>query len=79
MKMQSGITQFFQGWWGKKIGGALSKFNIFSYHEWAQLGEGENLYDALVYAINHTSWVPDGPHDNYRLMGQGYYNELKIE
>lgn len=45
----------------------LPSFNQFSIHEWTKLKEGDNLYDALTYAINHTDWIPDGPHYNYFL------------
>lgn len=71
LKMQSSSTQIYQGWWGDFKKGETSKFNIFAYHEWTKLGEGDNLYNALMYAIDQTPWVPDGPHDNFRLMGQG--------
>jgi hypothetical protein len=77
--MQSGETQVYQGWWNKFEKGELTEFDLFAYHEWTKLGEGDNLYDALTYAINHTDWVPDGPHDNYRLMGQGDITDLRIE
>jgi hypothetical protein len=79
LNMQSGQTQIYQGWWGEVPKGATSKFNIFAYHEWTQLGEGDSLYDALMYAINHTDWIPDGPHDTLRLMGQGDLTELDLE
>ncbi len=79
LKMVSGETQVFQGWWGERPGGFTSKFNKFCVHEWTKLKEGAHLYDALVYAINETDWIPNGPHDNYRLKGQGYFTELRIE
>jgi hypothetical protein len=65
--------------WGEVPKGDTSKYNHFTYHEWTKLGEGDNLDDALIYAINHTDWVPDGPHDNFRLMGQGDLTDLRIE
>ena len=79
LKMSSSYTQIYQGWWGEVPKGGTSKFNIFAYHEWTKLGEGDHLYDALTYAINHTDWIPDGPHDNFRLMGQGDLTGLRIE
>ena len=36
-------------------------------------------HDALMYTINETDWIPDGPHDNYRLKGQGDLTDLRIE
>jgi hypothetical protein len=65
-------TQIYQGWWNDPSkGGVLSKFNLFSFNEWNRLKNGDSFYDAISYAINpqHTPWVPDGPQDNYRLMG----------
>lgn len=79
LNMAGPYTQIYQGWWGDFDKGETSKFNIFAYHEWTRLGVGDNLYDALMYAINHTDWVPNGPHDNYRLMGQGDITGLKID
>lgn len=79
LKMSSSYTQIYQGWWGEVPKGGTSKFNIFAYHEWTKLREGDHLYDALTYAINHTDWIPDGPHDNFRLMGQGDLTDLRIE
>ena len=79
LKMPSSYTQIYQGWWGEVPKGETSKFNIFAYHEWTRLGAGDKLYQALLYAINHTGWIPDGPHDNFRLMGQGDITDLEIE
>lgn len=79
LKMQSSYTQIYQGWWSEFKKGGISKYNHFAYHEWTKLGEGDNLYNALMYAINETDWIPDGPHDNFRLMGQGVITDLKIE
>jgi len=79
LRMSSSQTQVFQGWWGEFKKGETSKFNHFAYHEWTKLGEGDNLYNALMYAINETDWIPDGPHDNYRVKGQGDLTDLRIE
>jgi hypothetical protein len=79
LNMASSYTQIYQGWWGEVPKGETSKFNIFAYHEWTQLGEGDSLYEASMYAINHTDWIPDGPHDTFRLMGQGDLSELNLE
>ncbi len=79
MRMSSSQTQALQGWWGEFEKGETSKFNHFAYHEWTKLKEGDNLYQALLYAINETDWIPDGPHDNYRVKGQGDITDLKIE
>ena len=79
LKMSSSYTQIYQGWWGEVPKGGTSKYNHFAYHEWTKLGEGDNLYQALLYAINETDWIPDGPHDNFRLMGQGDLTDLRVE
>lgn len=77
--MSSSWTQVFQGWWGEVPKSETSKFNHFAIHEWSKLEEGDSLYTALMYAINETDWIPDGPHDNYRLKGQGDLTDLRIE
>jgi hypothetical protein len=79
LRMQSEETQVFQGWWDDVPKGSTSKYNHFAYHEWTKLGEGDNLYNALIYAINETDRIPNGPHDNYRLKGQGDITGLKID
>ncbi len=79
LKMSSSYTQIYQGWWGEVPKGGTSKYNHFAYHEWTKLGEGDNLYQALLYAIDETDWIPDGPHDNFRLMGQGDITDLRVE
>jgi hypothetical protein len=80
LKMQSDETQIYQGWRGEAPKGETSKYNHFAYHEWTKLGEGDNLYNALMYAIDETDWIPDGPHDNFRLMGQGDdLTDLRVE
>jgi hypothetical protein len=74
---ETSISRVYQGWYSMYY----SRLWPWSteYHEWTQLGEGDNLDDALIYAINHTDWIPNGPHDNFRLMGQGDLTDLRIE
>jgi len=79
--MASGATQVLQGWWGEVPKGDLSKFNKFSIDEWTKFKEGDNLYDALMYAIQHGDPDPleEGPLETYRLKGQGDLTEVRIE
>lgn len=57
----------------------FASLTTVSIHKWTKLGEGDNLWEALTYAIDETDWIPDGPHDNFRLMGQGDLTDLRIE
>jgi len=82
LQMSSSSTQFYQGWWGEKSTAARSEFSKFSENEWSKLKQGNSLYDALIYAIDNAEIDPillENPLDNFRLMGQGYLTELKIE
>jgi len=77
--MCSSATQVYQGWWNEAIKGETSRYNIWTFNEWDKLKDGDTLWNAITYTINQTKWVPSGPHDNYRLMGQGDLTALRIQ
>jgi hypothetical protein len=77
LNMKSGETQIYQGWWNEAIKGEATPYNTFAYHEWTKLGEGKNLWDALTYAISHTT--DPAPRENLRFMGQGDFLGFRIE
>jgi hypothetical protein len=77
LNMKCGETRVYQGWWGEAEKGEATPYNTFAYHEWTKLGEGYNLWDALDYAIKHTT-DPE-PRENLRFMGQGDFLVFRIE
>jgi hypothetical protein len=47
--------------------------------EWEKLGEGEDLYSALYDVIGQqTDFSPGAPVNNYRLKGQGFFDEIEL-
>ncbi len=45
---------------------------------WERLGEGDNIKEAIEYAISQQTNLedPNAPVNNYRLKGRGYYPDI---
>ncbi|MBN2019508.1 MAG: hypothetical protein JW749_04715 [Sedimentisphaerales bacterium] len=71
----SSRNHFYQGWYNEakvKPFPQETDFQMWTQWEWAQLGAGENLYDALAYTIwRQERFGPEDPINNFRLKGMG--------
>jgi hypothetical protein len=78
---ESSRSRIYQGWYGKSTSWIVyTGFQRWTQDEWERLGEGDNLYDALLYVINQkTEFGPEDPVNNYRLKGQGSIWEILLQ
>jgi len=77
-----GKSRIYQGWFVESFSQywpwehAYEKWSRF---EWEELGNGENLYWAIMHTIDkQTEFGPDAPVNNYRLKGQGLLTDLVL-
>jgi len=77
---ETSISRAYQGWYDKSYAGFFSEYSEFTRDEWGKLGEGDNLYEALNYAISQqTEFVdPNAPVNTYRLKGQGFITDIRL-
>jgi hypothetical protein len=72
-------SRVYHSWYNKCTSGPTSTFSKWSDDVWQQLGDGDNLYDALMYTINQqTEFGDNAPVNNYRLKGQGLPVDKKL-
>jgi hypothetical protein len=69
-------NRFYQGWYGKPDLNPPDEpetaYQKWTQDEWNELGKGEGLYWALMYAIFwQTEAGPEDPMNNFRVKGQG--------
>lgn len=79
---ETGRSRVYQGWFGEAIGQYWpweSEYQKWTRLEWEELGNGENLYWALMHVISQqTEFGPDAPVNNYRLKGQGSLMDIEL-
>ncbi len=86
MSVACGLTntsesRFYQGWFCESWSRFWPEtdFQQFSRQEWEALGNGEELYWAVLEAIwQQDSFGPDDPAYNYRIKGQGDPQNFRI-
>jgi hypothetical protein len=68
----------FHGWFNDIPVGFWTEYGKWTRAVWKALGEGNNLEDALIYAVDHTTIGPNYPSNNFRLKGQGFIWEIYL-
>jgi hypothetical protein len=68
------ISSFFQGWydraWTRPPNEPETEYQKWTRLQWERLGEGDNLFDAIMYVIyQQTDFSSGAPVNNYRLRG----------
>jgi hypothetical protein len=69
-------SQAYLGWWGPVPEGNPPPVPEDAYQKWTRnmwkkLGEGDDFYQALLYAISQqTDFTPKAPANNFRLKGE---------
>ncbi len=78
LRLTGGIGgKYYQGWWKEaEVKPGKSIYEIFSVLEWAELKEGENLYQAVYYASQE---APFEAVRDFRMYGLGDMTAVKIE
>lgn len=77
-------SRIYQGWYDEvksrlQVWPLETACQKFSRHEWESLGSGNNLIQAITFAINkQTVFGPDAPVNNYRLKGQGSLTDIRL-
>lgn len=75
-------SRVYQGWYDKVWTNFLwqNEFSAFSQDEWYILGQGENLAQAITYAISQQTEFddPNAPVNTYRLKGQGFFTDIRL-
>ena len=77
-------SRAYQGWYNPVPIGMPPPWSEDEYQkwtrlEWEYLGEGYDLYWALMYVINEqTDFSPGAPVNNYRLKGQGLITDIEL-
>jgi hypothetical protein len=73
---EPGESRIYHGWYNESISSFpfRTDYQKWSQDVWEGLGEGDSLYDAILYAINQQEnlWDPNAPVNAYRLQGQGF-------
>ncbi len=77
-------SRIYQGWYDEvesrlQVWPFETAYQKFSRHEWESLSSGNNLIQAITFAINkQTNFGPDAPVNNYRLKGQGSLTDIRL-
>jgi hypothetical protein len=74
LRMLGAFDQFYQGWF--ELTSSAPPYKNFSIDEWTRLKEGDNLYEAMQYAISRGD---QEALDNLRIYGMGLMLAVKIE
>ena len=81
---ESSRSRFYQGWYdlvpiGLSPPWPEDEYQKWTRLEWEELGDGENLYWALMHVIDQqTEFGPDDPVNNYMLRGQGSFMDIEL-
>lgn len=78
-------SRFYQGWYDlapikiQQVWPFETEYQKWTRLEWGALGDGDNLDQALSYVIDQqTEFGDDDPVNNYRLKGQGFFDEIEL-
>lgn len=77
-------SQYFQGWYDECPARLIppSTFGEFTIDEFSEFDNGDNLFEALNYAIDESNIDPrtlENPMEHFRLKGIGYMTDIKID
>ena len=80
---ETSISRVYQGWYGQyysRLWPWSTEYQQWTWLEWEELGNGENLYWALMHVIGEQiEFGPDAPVNNYRLKGQGSLMDIELD
>jgi len=75
-------SRVYQGWFGEVWTNFLwqNDYSQFSQDIWKTLGQGDNLAQAITYAISQQTEFddPNAPVNTYRLKGQGFFTDIRL-
>ena len=75
-------SRVYQGWFGEVWTNFLwqNDYSQFSQDIWKTLGQGDNLVQAITYAISQQTEFddPNAPVNTYRLKGQGFLTDIRL-
>lgn len=78
-------SRVYQGWYDRSTSSLpfwpfRTDYQKWTQDEWKRLGDGEDLYTALLYAISHQTNFddPNAPVNTYRLKGQGSLFDIEL-
>jgi hypothetical protein len=77
----SSKDQAYLGWYGEPTSNEPNApehaYQKWTRNEWERLGEGDNILEALIYAIGQqTQAGPKDPMNNFRVKGQGFVDDI---
>jgi len=80
---ETSVSRVYKGWYGQyysRLWPWSTEYQQWTWLEWEELGNGENLYWALMHVIGEqTEFGPDAPVNNYRLKGQGSLMDIELD